>query len=147
IVTSPSDTGPSAVAKSTTVPPSTSDPIKLAPSTSSTCSLRISPRSPISITFRKRSSFAGFDGDTSTRHAAGTTARVFDGRSFSKSSPQNVFHIFRKYGSDGSGPPSGGSSGQFLPEPHAPPNSSTGVQNSQPGPPRVINSRSRGSNE
>ena len=51
------------------------------------------------------------DGDTSTRQAAGTTARVFDGNSLSKSSPQKVFHIFLRYGSVVSGPPAGGSSG------------------------------------
>src|SRR4030095_13696838 len=119
-------------------------PIKCAPSTSSPFGARGSPLSPISSTFRKKSSLAGFAGETSTRHAAGTTARVFEGKSFSKASPQNVFHIFRKYGSAGNGPPAGGSSGQFLPEPHVPPNSSPGVQNSQPGPPRVMRSLSRG---
>src|SRR6185436_17132941 len=142
----PSVTGPSTVAKRTIVPPSINAPVKFDPSTNSTRRVRVSPLSPISNTCRKRSSFAGLDGVTSTRHAAGTTARVLDGKSFSKSSPQNVFHIFRRYGSVGNGPPSGGSSGQFLPEPHAPPNSSPGVQNSQPGPPRAITSRSRGSN-
>ncbi len=80
------------------------------------------------------------------RQPPGTTARRFEGDSRSMPS-QNVFHIFRRYGSSGSGPPSGGSSGQFCPEPQAPPRSSPGVQNSKPGPPRTTTSRSRGRRE
>ena len=71
------------------------------------------------------------------RHAPGTTLRALLGESRSRSSPQNVFHMWRRSGASGRGPPSNGGGGQLRPLPHGPPFSSPGVQNSCPGPPRA----------
>ena len=76
------------VANNVTVPPSTRAPIRFEPSTNSTFGVRGSPLSPISRTCRKKSSFAGFAGETSTRHAAGTTARVFEVTAFQNLRPK-----------------------------------------------------------
>src|SRR5207245_735729 len=131
-VTSPLTTGTSALAKSASVWPAMTAPVRLTPSASSTWRFLVS-LSPISSTSKNKSSLLGVAGETTTRDAPGTTCSIFDGEMRWRSSPQNVSHILCRYGSVGSGPPCASSIGQFLPEPHAPPNSSPGAQNSHPG--------------